>query len=481
MNYLNLTIKQLHNLYVEGATNPAEVLEQVIAALKKDENNILEADMFNSARAIAKNIGDVEKDNHLWGIPFLIKDNIATKGVETNASSNILNGYVPIFNAHVVEKLLEKKAIPVAKTTLDELGMGGRGVTGHKGITFNPYGKPNTRLVGGSSSGSASGVASGYIPFTIGSDTGDSIRKPASYAGIVGFKPTWGRISRYGLYAFMPSLDHVGYFTRSVKDAAILLNVMAGADLRDPTSATKPVEDYLTNISDSIKDKKIAVINQITNLITNKSLKVNFDKLIKDLIDSGVSVEYVDVDLNLLNAIFPTYYCLSCAEATSTNACLTGVSFGNRQPGTTYEEIVKNTRSAGFSPLIKTRFILGNYILQKENQDKFYLRAQKARNRIVKVFNELLNKYDAILLPAAPSHAPLIGKNTQENSEIENNHLAVANLGGFPSITLPLALEKGLPLGINLTSKPFSEEILLNIAWQIERITKLENLYVGRK
>lgn len=477
MKYLGLTISELHELYVKGEATPLDVINEVIAALEKDDNNILEKTMYDEARAIAKNLGGVEVDNLLWGIPFLVKDNIATKGVETTGSSNVLNGFVPLYNAEVVEKLINANAIPVAKTTLDELGMGGRGETGHKGATYNPYDKAKTRLVGGSSSGSASGVASGYVPFAIGSDTGDSIRKPASYAGLVGFKPTWGEISRFGLFAFMPSLDHVGFFSRSVSDARVLFENTRGYDEKDATSVANTPE--LTAKAESLQGKRIAVLEPLFALMKNELLISEFKNLVSKMEEKGATVHFVPFDKNVLAAIFPTYFILSCAEANVSNASLTGIGFGNKKDGNSYEEIVKRTRGEGFASRTKYRLMLGEYALKKEKRFAYYDRAQKARRVIVEGIDEVLKDYDAIMLPAAPNHAPIFDKPNMPNSEIENNFLAIANFGGNPSLTIPYCLDQGLPIGVNLTGKRFDDINLLNIAQNIEEITGLYNLFAG--
>lgn len=479
MNYLNLTMHELHDLYVAKKVTPLEVVKQAISALEKDNHNALEATMYPSALEIAKTIGEVEVDNPLWGIPFLIKDNFSTKGIETTGSSNLLNGYTPIIDAEVVTKLVKAKAIPLAKTTLDELGMGGKGISGHKGVTFNPYGVKHERIVGGSSCGSASVVACGYVPFALGSDTGDSVRRPASFAGLVGFKPTWGAISRYGLYAFMPSLDTVGYFTRSVKDAANVFEVVKGFDKKDATSLTYNFPNVVNDLDTSLKGRKICVINQVFELISNKQLISEFTNLITKMVAQGAVVDFVDFDIDLLKALLPTYLILSSADASATNANLTGINFGNKVEGKTYYEIVTKTRDAGFSPHIKHRFMFGNFSLLKENKHTHFDRALKARGLIVKALNELLKDYEGILLPATPNHAPKIGAKDRPNSEVENNYLVLANFGGNPSITVPLFLDEGLPIGVNLTCKPFDDATALSIAYQIEKITGLENLYAG--
>ncbi len=483
MDYTTLTIQQLHDMYVSGKVTPLTVVEQVIEKAKNDNNNAFEALMFEQAIAQAKTLSSTppEKDNLLWGVPYFIKDNFSTKGVETTASSNILKGYIPHFDAEVICRLQSHHAIAIGKTTLDELAMGGTGMSGHLGRTFNPYDPSHTRMIGGSSAGSASVVAAGLVPFSLGSDTGDSVRKPASYAGLVGFKPTWGRISRYGLSPFTPSLDTVGYFTRSVFDAALLLNVLAGRDDKDFTSAFQEVDDY-TRYTESVKGVKIALLKGVSDRIKNPTLKAAYDATIANLKKQGAIVEYVAIDQHLMNALFSTYFVISCAESTSNNANLDGVKFGARQDGKTYVDVIKNTRTAGFSALIKRRFILGSYSLKQENQELLFRRAQKARRLIVEAVNNVLNDYDLIYLPAAPGIAPLFDQKSDNlNIEhlVEDNHLVIANLAGLPSVTLPICQDGGMPIGVNLTGRAFAETKLLGVAAALETMIGLKNLHAG--
>jgi len=485
MDYTTLTIKELHALYVEGKVTPLEVVKQAIEKAKKDKTNSLEAVTFEQALEMATLLSAtaVEVDNPLWGIPYFIKDNISTKGVETVASSNILKGYIPHFDAEVVARLKTKKAISLGKTTLDELAMGGSGMSGHLGRTYNPFDPKKERMIGGSSAGSASVVASGFVPFALGSDTGDSVRKPASYAGLVGFKPTWGRISRYGLFPFAPSLDAVGYFTRSVADAAILLDVLAGRDDKDLTSSFEKVEDY-TKYTTSVKGIKIALIKGISDNISNPTLKEHYEQTLVELAKRGAIIEYVEIEKSLLNALFSTYFVISCAESTSNNANLDGVKFGARKEGKTYIDVIKNTRTAGFSALIKRRFILGSYSLKQENQELLFRRAQKARRLIVEAVNKVLTTHDFIYSPAAPGVAPLFDKKSDNLNIahlIEDNHLVIGNFAGLPSITIPVCLDNGLPIGVNLTGRAFSEKALFGFAAAIEDITGLKNLQVEDK
>ena len=441
MDYRKLTILELHDLLVKKEITPLELTKQALEYLKVDDNNAVEYIMEKEALDIASSLGEPEENNPLWGIPFAIKDNMSTKGVPTTASSNILNGYVPVYDATVVERLLKLKAVPIAKSTLDELAMGGTGTTGHLGITYNPFDKSHTRLVGGSSCGSAALTSAGVVPFALASDTGDSTRKPASYAGLVGFKPTWSRISRYGLFPFAPSMDTIGLFTRNVFDSALLLNVLAGRDDKDSTSSTKPVEDYTSLIGKEIKKNKVAVIKEIYEALSDEEVKNKFLESCDNLRKKGYVVEEVHLDKKLLETLFPTYFVISCAEATSNNANLDGIKFGPYYDGKTYEEVMSNARTKGFSELIKRRFVIGSYVLMRENQEELFVRAQKNRRRVVDEINKIFKDYDFIYTPAAPSIAPRIGEASDRLSSeylIADNHLCIGNFAGLPSITLPI-------------------------------------------
>ena len=479
MKYMNLSILEIHNAILKGEVTPLELVKEAIESAKKDDNNAFEYICEKEALEAVNKLDPKKKDNLLYGIPVVIKDNFSTKDIPTTGSSNILNGYVPIFSSEVVLRLEKAGAIVIAKSTMDELAMGGSGTTGHLGTTYNPWDKSKTHLIGGSSCGSAASVAAGIVPFAIGSDTGDSVRKPASFASLVGFKPSWGRISRFGLFPFATSLDHVAYFTRNVFDSAAILNVLAGRDDKDFSSSFKPTEDYCARLNEPLKGKKIAVIKEILESISNTSIKEAFNKNITALKDLGAIVEPVSVDSKLLKAIYPTYIIISCCESTSNNANLDGVNFGNRQPGESFEEIMTNTRTNGFSRLIKRRFVIGGYSLLRENQDELFVRAQKCRRLIVNEFNKIFEKYDAIYCPASPTTAPLISGDSDALSDeylIADNYMAFANMGGFPSITLPLGFDEKLPFGGNLTGKPFEEAELLSIAANIEKCTGLKDI-----
>jgi len=409
-----------------------------------------------------------ETSNILSGIPYALKDNLSTKGILTTASSNILKDYIPCYDATVYKKLKEKGAVLIGKTVLDELAMGGTGTTGHTGIVRNPWNE--NHQIGGSSAGSAAAVALGTVPFALGSDTGDSIRKPAAFGGVVGYKPTYGLVSRYGLFAFASSMDHIGCFTRSVLDAAIVINEIKGYDLKDLTSLKDDNKDLVELTKQSVNGKKGFYIKEIAEL-ENKEMSANFKEVIEKAKSLGMEIEEVSVDKKLLSAIYPTYITISCAEATSNNANLTGIFYGPREKGEDVNSIMFKNRTKGFSELIKRRFILGSYVLLKENQEKLFLNACRIRRMIVDRINELFEEYDFMILPASGGIAPEFNEGMNQLSDrylIQENHLAIANFGGMPSITIPCGFVKNMPVGVNITSKAKSDEIALSVAYHLE-------------
>lgn len=483
MNYLDLSIREIHEALLDKKVSIIDLTKEALARAKTDTNNAFECILEKEALEKATKLNDtiIPKDNFFYGIPYVAKDNFSTKDIETTGGSNILQGYVPLFDATVIKYLSDAGAILIAKTTLDELAMGGTGTSGHKGKTFNPYDQSHTHMIGGSSCGSAAAVASAIVPFALGSDTGDSVRKPASNSALVGMKPTWGLISRYGLFPFAPSLDHVAYFTRNVEDSALLLNLLSKHDDNDETNSVKPRDDYFKELNSNIKGKKIAVIKEIRNSIIDQEMNEKFNESLKYLKDEGAIIEEVSMNKDLLTSIFPTYFVISCAEATSNNANLDGIKFGPNYGGKTYQEVMYNARTKGFSGLIKRRFVIGSYSLMSENQHDLFLRAQKARHLIVDAFNEVLRKYDCIYLLSAPNVAPRFDEASDRlNNEylIADNYLAYGNFGGYPSITIPFGFKNGLPYGVNITSKPFDEKDVFDLALNLEKFTKLSNISV---
>ena len=429
---------------------------------------------------------DVDDSNKtvLSGIPYVLKDNISTKGILTTASSNILKNYVPVYDATIYKKLKESGAMLIGKSVLDELAMGGTGTTGHTGVVKNPWN--SERQIGGSSAGSAASVALGIVPFAIGSDTGDSVRKPAAYGGVVGFKPTYGRISRYGLFAFASSLDHLGIFARNVRDAAIVLDVVKGHDDKDMTSLPDDDKVYTSSLDNSVKGKKLFYIKEaLENNNDDKELgKVldNFDKVIEKCKSLGIEVKGESISKDILQALYPTYMSISCAEATSNDANLNGIHFGVRGEGNTPDEMMIDARTKGFSELIKRRFVIGSYILKRENQEKLYLNACRIRRIIVDKMNELFKEYDGLIMPAAASIAPKFDEKTDKLSDkylILDNHLVIGNFGGFPSITIPSGFIDEMPVGVNITGRVMEDDVVLNLANQIEGTMEYKDQVAG--
>jgi len=486
MSYLDLSVKELALKIKNKEVLPSTLAKESLERAKNYQGlyNSFVTITEKEALTQAQELDNLESDNPLFGIPYALKDNFSTKDILTTASSNILKNYVPVFDAEVVRKLKQNKAVLIGKTVMDELAMGGTSVSGHTGKVINPYSETLSHMAGGSSGGSAASVASGIVPFAIGSDTGDSVRKPASYCGIVGFKPSYGLISRFGLFPFATSLDHAAFFTRTVEDSAYVLNALAGNDEKDMTSAVKEKEDYAKNLSSDVKGRKVAVVNGIINSIKDKKVRKLFDETVEKIKETGVQVDYIDVDLNLLRAILPVYMVISCAEATSNNASLDGIKFGYQVKGDSVEETVIKTRTQGFGELIKRRFVLGSYVLKKENQEKIYIRAQKVRRILVDKVNDIFKEYDALFLPAAGSSAPEFeSSNLDKLSDeylIAENHMAIGNFGGFPSITIPCGLIDGFPFGVNITGRVFEDQTVLNLALALEEKTGFKNKVVAK-
>ncbi len=475
--YREKTITELKEELREGKTTADELYAKATRLAHYFQDD------YNSFVTILDDTKVRERDTLVGGIPYALKDNFSTSGILTTASSNILKDYVPVYDATVYKKLKRAGATLVGKTVLDELAMGGTGTTGHTGIVKNPWDKE--RMIGGSSAGSASAVALGIVPFSIGSDTGDSVRKPAAFGGLVGFKPTYGRISRYGLFAFASSMDHVAMFTRCVKDAAIVTDVLKGQDPYDMTTLKDDGKTYSELLDKDITGKKLFYIKEICDVSLYEDKEVvetltKFHETLDKCKELGFIIEEVSVDKQLLEAIYPTYMCLSCAEATSNNSNLTGIQFGPRGEGESIEEIMFDARTKGFSELIKRRFVLGSYILQKENQDKLFLNAQRVRRLIVEKITELFKEYDGMILPASGGIAPKFDDSSEKLSDrylLLENHLAIGNFGGFPSITIPYGFVEDMPVGLNITGRIKEDDVVLNIAHKIEESLEYKGIY----
>jgi len=478
MNYMEKSIEEIHKALLEKQVTSKELIKE---SLEKSHK------LQNDCNAFVTILDDAKEtnvtDNFLSGIPYGIKDNYSTKDILSTGSSNTLKEYIPFFTATAIEKLNEVGAIPINKTVMDEFGMGGTGTTGHTGIVRNPWDK--TRMCAGSSAGSACAVASGVYPYATGSDTGDSIRKPAAYCGVVGYKPTYGMISRYGLFPFASSLDHCGVLTRNVKDAAIVVDNMKGIDKNDMTSWDSSNINLTESLTLNVKGKKLCYIKEICdiNLYPNANEELiehlnNFEKAIDKCKELGMEIKEVSIDKNLLNAIASTYVVISCAEATSNMSNLTGIVFGTRGEGSSYIEMMKDYRTKGFSSLIKRRFVIGSYVLQAENKDRYFHNAQKVRRMLVDEWKKLFEEYDAVILPVGSGPAKSLEKNDDtldEFTTVLEEHLQVGNFGGFPSITIPDGFINNLPVGLNITGNCYDDANVLNIAYALESKMNYKN------
>ena len=479
MENISKDILELHKLLVDKKITSDELVKESINKCHEiQEKTNAFVTILDDAEGVEAN------DNLLSGIPYGIKDNFSTDGILSTGSSNTLKDYVPFFDATVISKLKNAGAVGVAKTVLDELGMGGTGTTGHTGVVHNPW--SYKRSASGSSAGSAVSVASGVYPFALGSDTGDSIRKPAAYTGIVGYKPTYGMVSRYGLFPFACSLDTVGCLTRNVKDAAIVIDTIKGIDKNDMTTWDSNDIQLLNSIDGEIKGKKLFYIKEICDIsnYNNPSDELkehleNYNKTIELCKNLGMSVDEVSMDKTLLNALPAIYVVISCAEATSNMSNLTGISFGPRGEGDNVMDMMKDHRTKGFSPLIKRRFVIGSYVLQSENQEKYFLNAKRVRRLIVNKMNELFDTYDALILPVSSGPAKYIDDNSNNIYTGEVNlleeHLQIGNYGGYPSITIPNGFVSNLPVGVSLTGKVKDDINILNIAYALESNMEYKN------
>lgn len=471
MKYMNKSIEELHEMLKNGEVTSKELIEESLKLSHEVQ------DKYNAFVTILDDAKETAvTDNLLSGIPFGLKDNYSTKGILSTGSSNTLKDYVPFFDATAYAKLKEAGAIMVNKTVMDEFGMGGTGTTGHTGKVLNPW--DTSRMCAGSSAGSACAVAAGVYPYATGSDTGDSIRKPAAYCGIVGYKPTYGMISRYGLFPFASSLDHLGVLTRSVKDAAIVVDDMKGIDKYDMTSWDSSKINLTKSLTGDVKGKKICYIKEICDIneYENPSEELkkhmeNFFKAIDKCKELGMEVEEVSIDRTLLNALASVYVVISCAEATSNMSNLTGIIFGPRGEGKTWDEQTKDYRTKGFSSLIKRRFVIGSYVLQSKNQERYFRNAQRVRRLLVDAWKDLFKKYDAVILPVGSGPAKHFeGDNDMLSKETVTleEHLQVGNFGGFPSITIPDGFIDNLPVALNITGNCYDDENVLNIAYALE-------------
>ena len=402
------------------------------------------------------------------GIPMAVKDLFCTKNLRTTAGSKILENFIPTYESTVTQNILDQGGIIIGKLNCDEFAMGSSNETSYYGIVQNPISE--NLVPGGSSGGSSSALAAKLTPATIGTDTGGSIRQPASFTGTVGLKPTYGSCSRYGIVAFASSLDQAGPMTHDVKDCALLLEVMSSYDAKDSTSVDFVRGNYLNDLSDNIKGKKIGIPKEYRVDGMPKEIERLWEKGIKIIKDNGGDI--IDISLPNTNYALPAYYIVAPAEASSNLARYDGVKYGFRSKGENLIDMYEKTRSEGFGDEVKRRIMIGTYVLSSGYYDAYYLKAQKVRRLIKNDFDEAYKKVDAILTPSTPSSAFKIGEKLNDPVSMYLNDIFTVpiNLAGLPAISIPAGHDNnGFPLGLQIIGKAFDEQNILNIAYSIEK------------
>ena len=407
------------------------------------------------------------------GIPIAVKDLFCTEGVLTTASSHILDGFIPPYESTVSQNLRDAGSVMLGKTNMDEFAMGSANVTSFYGAVKNPWyvNDGKDRVPGGSSGGSAAAVAANISLGAAGSDTGGSIRQPASFCGVVGMKPTYGRCSRWGMVAFASSLDQAGPLTRTVRDAAIMLQAMAGHDSKDSTSSTVPVPNFEASITGEIKGLKIGIPSEYRIDGMSREIEGLWSQGVEMLKDAGA--EPLEVSLPHTKYALPTYYIVAPAEASSNLARYDGVRYGLRVDAETLDEMYETTRGEGFGQEVRRRIMIGAYVLSAGYYDAYYVKAQKLRTLILKDFSDAFKKVDAILTPTTPFAAFAIGEKMDDPVQMYINDVFTvpSSLAGLPAITVPAGLSnEGLPLGLHLITKPFDEETLFCVADVLEKL-----------
>ena len=408
----------------------------------------------------------------LAGVPIALKDNMCVKGMRTTASSRILDNFVPPYDATVVTRLERAGAVIVAKTNCDEFAMGSSNENSAYGPVRNPW--ATDRTPGGSSGGSAAAVAARCVPLALGSDTGGSIRQPGSFCGVVGFKPTYGRVSRYGLLAFASSLDQIGPFGRTAEDAALALSVLAGPDSMDATTATEPVPDYMAALTGHVKGIRIGVPRAFVSDGVDADVRRTFDEALETLRGAGATL--VDIELPHAKYAIPVYYLVATAEASSNLARYDGVKYGYRSPGgkDSLKALYSRTRDEGFGPEVKRRIMLGTYVLSAGYYDAFYLKAQQVRTLLRRDYEHAFQKADVVAMPTSPTPPFRLGEKTDDPLQmyLADVFTVSANLTGAPALSIPCGFAAGrLPIGLQLTGRMFDEPTLLRIADAYERLT----------
>ena len=483
MEITELTVHELKEKLAKKEITVQEVTKAYVDRINDKEKDVgafvttLCDEALEEAKSIQEKIDAGEIKGELAGIPIGIKDNMCTKGIKTTCSSKMLENFVSPYDATVVEKLKEQHMIDLGKLNMDEFAMGASTEYSAFHVTRNPW-NLNT-VPGGSSGGSAAAVAANLVPWALGSDTGGSIRQPAAFCGVVGLKPTYGLVSRYGLVAFASSLDQIGPITKDVEDAAMLLNVITGHDERDTTSENREKIDYTKCLKNDVKGLKIGVPKEFFGEGINEEVKAKLKEAIEKYKEMGAEVE--EFSLDIANYALATYYIIACAEASSNLGRFDGIRYGYRTENfTNLKEIYKNSRSEGFGDEVKRRIILGTYVLSSGYYDAYYKKAQQVRTLVRKEFDKAFEKYDVLLTPTSPTVAFEIGTRSSNPLEMYLADICTVsiNIAGLPGISVPCGVDsKGMPVGMQLIGNRFDEEKILNAAYTYEQATKFREKY----
>ena len=475
-NITDLKLVELVNKIKKKELSSTEVTIAFIERSKKSKKlNAYISENYENAIKKAK-IFDQKPDfkKKLPGIPIAVKDLFCTKNIRTTAGSKILENFVPTYESTVTQNILDEGGIVIGKLNCDEFAMGSSNETSYFGNVQNPVSE--NLVPGGSSGGSSSALAAKLTPATIGTDTGGSIRQPASFTGTVGLKPTYGSCSRYGIVAFASSLDQAGPMTHDVKDCSLMFEIMSTYDTKDSTSVDFKRENYLTNLNENIKGKKIGIPKEYRVDGMPKEIDELWEKGIKIIKENGGQI--IEISLPNTNYALPTYYIVAPAEASSNLARYDGVKYGFRSKGENLIDMYEKTRSEGFGDEVKRRIMIGTYVLSSGYYDAYYLKAQKVRRLIKNDFDEAYKKVDAILTPSTPSSAFKIGEKLNDPVSMYLNDIFTVpiNLAGLPAISIPAGHDKkGYPLGLQVIGKAFDEQSILNIAFALEKNISFKN------
>ena len=464
-----LTITQINKAYADRIEEKEPEVKAFV--------NILTDEAIEQSREIEDKVNNGEITSELAGIPIGIKDNLCTKGIKTTCSSKMLENFVAPYDATVVEKINELGIINLGKLNMDEFAMGASTEYSAFKKTCNPWNL--NKVPGGSSGGSAAAVAAGLVPWALGSDTGGSIRQPASFCGVVGLKPTYGLISRYGLVAFASSLDQIGPITKDVEDAAMLLNIIAGHDEKDTTSINIEKKDYTKALKNDVKGLKIGIPKEYFGEGINPEVKAALEKAIEEYKSMGAVVEECSVPI--AEYALATYYIIACAEASSNLGRFDGIRYGYRTSNfENLKDIFVNSRTEAFGEEVKRRIILGTYVLSSGYYDAYYKKAQQVRTLVKKEFDKAFEKYDILITPTSPSVAFDIGARSNNPLEMYLADICTVsiNIAGLPGISIPCGVNsEGMPIGMQIIGKQFSEETILNAAYTYEQKAKFRDKY----